>query len=363
MRDLLIVRHGEGLGRLDHYLDDVLVGIRQRHPDLWPRIRVHDTGSTTPSLDHVGAVYFAMGDPLERLYPACYAEAMKIVATARRMRTRILQKPEVLAAHSRGRTAQRLAAAGVRTPEVRTYESLEELRDLLDELALPVLLRAEYEHSQSGALVVRSEADARVAVRGEAPVPGAVATLLDTRHRRRSTPGPDPFRRWYHRYRAFVFGGRCIGGQLYFGPSPIVSSDSSIWEGIERRDRRLQDVFGAGRLNGLVKRAIRLDPWYRRALFEELSARARSLPDAAEFERAAAALDLDFVAFDCSRLADGKPIIWEANPYPYFQRLKAGPLGRERQLYDHVLEVQEAVIAFFRRSLRDPGPGPISKVG
>ena len=115
--------------------------------------------------------------------------------------------------------------------------------------------------------------------------------------------------------------------------------------------------MGTGHLNGLVKRALRLDPWYRGALLEELSTRACPVPDAAEFETAAAALDLDFVAFDYSLLADGKPIIWEANPYPFLQAPGAGPLARERQLHDHVLEVQEAVIAFFRRSLQDSDRG------
>ncbi len=356
MSDLLIVRHGEGLGRLDHYMGHVLAGIRVRHPDLWPRVRVHDTGSAAPSLDRIGAVFFALGDPLERLHPDCFEEAVTIAEAARAAGARILQEPTVLSAHGRGRTAERLEAAGIRTPVVHSYENLDELEDLLGELELPVLLRAEFEHAQSGTLAVCSDEEALAAVQGDAPVPGAVSRLVDTRHRRRSTPGPDPFLRWHHRYRAFVFGGRAVGGQLYFASSPIVSYGSSVWGRMEDRSLRLRETLGSGHLNGLAQRVVRLDPWYRRALHEDLAARDRPLPDPRLFERAAAALELDFVAFDYSRLPDGEAIIWEANPYPYFEGPNEGRMTRERQLTGHLLDVQEAIISFFRRSLGDPVP-------
>ena len=117
------------------------------------------------------------------------------------------------------------------------------------------------------------------------------------------------------------------------------------------------------------RRAARARPRKLRKLLQEMAARRCGAPEIflleQEFWResvanedvflqAAAALNLQFVAFDFSSLADGGVMLWEANPYPNIRPLASGAMAQPRQLSARATMHLEAFTDFFRKLLERP---------
>jgi len=328
----LIVRHGPGRGRLQPYIQQCFDTLLERDGVLRDGLAFHATGGTAPDLDGTRGILFLLADPLEELYPDCYAEAVSIARDAERRGIRLYNPPQVLAEHSKGRTAALLADAGIPCPRARPYRDRTELVRLLEDAEYPAILRADTDHAQIDARVLRDSGALADPASGPVPAPGVLSPLVDVRSGRKATGRPDPFRRWVHRYRAFVFGDICMPGHLHFSGSWVVGGHNVIWDLVDSRSRWVRDRLGAGRLNGLAQRLIRTDPWYRAGRAADIRFRREGPPDPELFVRAARALGYDFVAFDFGRLPDGRPIIFEANPYPFINSMPGGILWREREL-------------------------------
>jgi hypothetical protein len=338
----LVVRHGPGRGRLHPYIQQCFDTLREGDPVLRDRLVLHETGQPEPSLDRIQGILFLLADPLESLYPACFEEAAAIAERARRSGIPVYNPPEVLSDHSKSRTAILLAEAGIHCPPARTYGNHEELSQLLRAGEFPVILRADVDHAQVDACVLE-DADAATNLEGVAvPLPGVISAKVDVRTGRRPTGRPDPFRRWVHRYRAFVFGDVCMPGHLHFSSSWVVGH-RVIWDNIDERSRTIHKKYGPGRANGVLQRAIRADPWYRAGRAADISYRRQGPPDPELFVRAARVLGYDFVAFDFGRFPDGRPVIFEANPYPFINSMPGGILWRERELDEYTGRMYDAV--------------------
>ena len=103
---------------------------------------------------------------------------------------------------------------------------------------------------------------------------------------------------------------------------------------MELQDRSLKykNRFGPGRRNGLAQRWIRLNRDCRNALEAERKFLQRPVDHAETLCSAVASLGFDIASIDYAVDAYGKPILWEANPYPYIDPWPGGTLWRDRDL-------------------------------
>jgi hypothetical protein len=316
---------------------------------LRERLVLHETGRSEPSLDGVVGVLFLLADPLKTLYPECFEEASAIAERAQRSGIPVYNQPDLLEGHSKSRTADLLAKEGIPCPPADIYRDRAELTHILQTAELPVILRADVDHAQVDACVLE-DADA-VASLEAGPLPGVVSPKVDVRTGRKRSGRPDPFRRWVHRYRAFVFGDICMPGHLQFARSDVVGGHDVIWDIMDERSKSVRERLGPGHLNAAAQWLLRADPWYRAALAADKRYRGGEPPDPKLFVRAARVLDFDFVAFDFGRFPDGRPVIFEANPYPFINPMPGGILWHERQLDEYTLRMYGAIGKYLQSRL------------
>ncbi|MGH9198322.1 MAG: hypothetical protein ACRD1T_21635, partial [Acidimicrobiia bacterium] len=127
---VLIVRHGEGRGRgaNPNYMHRALDHLQLMRPDLHRRLVFHYTGNPSPSLAGTVAIVFWLKNPLRVGYPACYEEAVRIAEEARKESIPLINPPDALADFNKSRQGRLWRAAGIPTPEVERFETLESLR-------------------------------------------------------------------------------------------------------------------------------------------------------------------------------------------------------------------------------------------
>lgn len=339
----LIVRHGPGRGRLQPYIQQCFDSLCETNPMLRDRLAFYQTGEALPSLDGVTGVLFLLADPLDVLYPECFADASSIADRAEEMGIPLFNPPAVLAAHCKSRTAAVLEAHGIECPPTHGYRDLDELRRLLQTHELPVILRANSDHAQVDARILEEPRDVEGLEDGPIPYPGVLSPMVDVRSGRKRHGPWDPFHKWVHRYRAFVFGDICMAGHLHFSSSRVVGGHDVVWDLLDERSKRIRARLGSGHLNALAQRGIRMNPWYRAARAADVAFRLRGPSDPSLFVRAARALGYDFVAFDYGEYPDGRPVIFEANPYPFINSMPGGILWRERGLDEYTQRMYEAI--------------------
>lgn len=334
---VLVVRHGEGRGRLPGYLDAVFARLAATSPALRARLRFHATGAPPPPLDGVRAVVFLLADPLRERYPACYAEAGALAARARAAGARVLNPPEALSHSIKSVQAGRWRSAGVPTPDAVRFESREELTSHVARLGYPIVIRGDALHAQEGIRVCRSARELDAIPEGALRLPGAVSPLVDVRQGFRATAPRGPYARFFHKKRLLVLGDRIRTKHVFFATQPIVSSDSSLFQRAHRWPR-----------------LARLVPALRACVREDLAYWGHRQEHAELMRRALAALGLDFAAIDYSTLGDGGVVLWEANPYPFLPAEVDIMLGRWRRAAERVASYHDAVGQLFTDVLEAP---------
>lgn len=356
---ILLVRHGAGRGRIPGYWDEALEHLARHHPRLWRRVRLHRTGEPLPALDDVGAAVFWLGDPLEELYPRCFEEASEIDSRV----PRVVNPPDALSNTIKSRQASLWRDAGLPTPPSRRFRTRAELREILDRIRYPVLLRPDREHSASRLHLCRSREEALSVPDDRLTYPGTATRFVDVRRGYSSTLPQTLWARFHHKKRAFVFGETVVPGHLFFSSDPFVRAAGSTLE--VHSDARdlvrglLDDVPRWDRRLGLSRRLLRLVPigrTARRSVRREVhfTTSAPERPDL--MRKAARVLGLEFVALDYAVRADGRVVLWEANPYPSLTRWERGILPTRRRLRDRNGRLFEALAGFLGR-LVGPGSG------
>ena len=322
------MRHGPGRGRLPRYGEHLLEWVRAQRPDLAHRVRVHETGTGEASLDDVCAVFFWLGDPLEVNYPDCFREALAIEEEADRRPVKVLNRPTALAVYGKDVQASRFAAASIPAPPAMCIEGPADLTGCGDQLGFPLLVRGSRSFGHEGTRIVRNRREARSLPAGDLPDGAIVTPLLDVRREPAGSRRADLWGRYYHRKRALLIGDQCTAYSLYFGKSPVVGQDTSLYGEYHAWQKRLRPY---GRLG---KRALRLAHarlGIGQAVELETEFCTAPVEHADVFRRAGAALRLEFLAFDYASLPDGGIVIWEANPYPYIPSLSGNMLSHTRQ--------------------------------
>lgn len=300
--NLLIVIHGADRGRPIWVMEAMLAYARASRPEIASRLRVHETGTPRPSLDDVSTILFYLADPLEAFFPACYAEARALADEAKTRGIRILNDPDALSVTQKSRQTALWRAAGIRCAGSHAFASAEELRDLIERLAWPQILRDDAHHVQHNAIVCRSREDAMAAL----PLmsyPGVALDFIDTRDPATGGRRDPLYARYFHKKRSFVFGPIALNNHVFFSEHPIVGQGTSTFQAEMHWKRR------AMRSVGIRSREL------TQTLAEDFDYFAGAPEAPEQMVRATRVLGLAMAALDYSVAADGSLVFWEANPY------------------------------------------------
>jgi hypothetical protein len=319
---VLIVRHGPGRGRLQGYCDHVLGWIKRERPETYARIRLHETGSGAVSMEGVSGVFCWLADPLTR-YPECLKEALAIESEARESDIPVLNRPSVLASYGKVYQAERFADRGIPSPPACIIRDREDLDRCVADTGLPVVLRRDFSYAQQDISVVRSRRDLSSVTVGDGPRATVATPLLDTRGGAKRTI----WARRYHKKRVLLIGDRCVQDSLYFSRSPIVAQDSSLYQDFWNRRAWLRS---RGRLGRRAAHLLEKGGRLQEAVAEELRYLDSGLPDVTVFREVGRALDLQFLGIDYAQTPGERPVIWEANPYPFLPSAKQNLMKKRR---------------------------------
>jgi hypothetical protein len=345
---ILIVRHGPGRGREEQYLTPVLDYFRAHGSDLFARIQLHETGADAPpNLDGVRAILFWLGDPLRELYPDCHAEASMLAEAARERGIHLVNPPDALSNSIKTRQATLWREAGLLTPAHTRFTNRDELLEIAHDHVYPLLVKADQLHVQTGMHLCHSRADVEALRLEDLYLPGAVAEFIDTREGYRISKPNSPWARYFHKKRIIVFGDVLHPRHVFFAKVPIVGLKGSILtEYAKPRKRKKWRHF--------VPSGVRLalNPDHRACLAEDW-AYYQAEPEEPEMMRLASkTLGLDFMGIDYSTLADGRVVLWEANPYFWLPGPQTYILKKERHFdvrfhgfYDAFREFLETLLA------------------
>ena len=306
---ILIVRHGPGRGRNPGYLDAVLEYFEQQAPDFYSRIGLHATGSPKPpDLSNVRAVLFWLGDPLRESYPECFAEAQEIVADAQARGIRSLNRPEALSNTIKTRQSEIWKSAGILTPAHTEFQTREELLELGETHSYPLIVKGNQMHAQKGMHFCRSFEELERIPHAALRFPGAVAEFIETRAGYETARPGSVWSRYYHKKRTILFGDLVHPRHVFFSDHPVVGIKTSILKSYAFSRRK-------NHLGWIADWRLKRHPEHQQCLAEDYAFYSAP-PEAPEVMRLAArSLGLDVLGIDYSTLADGRVVLWEANPY------------------------------------------------
>jgi hypothetical protein len=326
---ILIVRHGKGRGRHRRYMQEALDHLRRHRPAVHQHLVFHATGEPFPALDGVGSVVFWLADPLRELYPACYEEAVRLAKEARARGIRLINPPEALSNSIKSTQARLWREAGIPTPTVERFEDYAALTSAVERLVFPMLVRGDERHAQRGACVFHTADDVFDADAEKLPWPCAVSPLVDVRTSYRHDTA---FAQLFHKKRLIVANGAIRTKHTFFSSDPIVSAATCIFG----QHMSWYKMGFSSNLSSLELKCIEHDLAYWRRVEEHRNVMLR----------ACNVLGFDIAAIDYSNLADGSPVLWEANPYFQLPKLREMMLPLYRKAIERVASYHEAICDF-----------------
>lgn len=310
-KPVLIVVHGPGRGRHTEFVYLLLEEILRARAELRGLIRIHRTGDPAPAIDRFSALVFLLGDPLEQ-YPECQAEALSLASAARRRGIRILNPPEALNNTSKSRQSGIWRRAGIPCAAAASAPDEPVLRDILERAFYPIIFRFDSGHTQQGMFAAGDKAFA-LSCLPKVRYPAVVLPFIDTRASWREQKPDSIMARYFHKKRSMVFPNAVFNNHIFFSPTAIVGDHSSTFR-----------IASDGEAPPDLDEMIAADIEYSFAP-----------PEQPELMQAAVrALGLDMAAIDYSTLADGRVVLWEANPYFALPHWTKAMLPEARRLKD-----------------------------
>jgi hypothetical protein len=319
-----------------------LVAIATRDRPWGARVRIYETGNAAPDLARARAVLFWLADPLRELYPACFEAASAIAATARARGARIVNAPDALSNTIKSIQAERWQSAGLPAAPARSFRTPPELEHVLAEATYPVIVRPDRLHTQRSTFYCADPGDARAIASVGELFPGVVLPFIDTRAGYSASRPGSVWARFFHKKRVLVLGDDVIPNHIFFSADPICGVKRSTFARYMGRGRRWSAL---ARIRPTDRAVLALDNAFWRGLAEHADL----------MRRATRALELDMAAIDYSTMADGRVILWEANPYFELPRPADGVMPRERRLEQRIGGFHRA-IGRFLGSLLDEVP-------
>ena len=271
-RPFLIVRETPAPGR-PHPYDVILEWVAENFPGHLPLFRLaslpHPLGDAAVSL-HVPW----LRDPVEGWSMEVFEQAARLAAECDARGIPVINRVDRLINATKLRGAELMANTGVRVPKMAAIASVEEFRDTLYRIPLPIIVREDWGHQ--GELLRADTLEEARSLPLDRFVRPIVVELIDVR---------DPKDGYFRKYRYFAIGDRGISSHLQISRQWITRGEARV-EGDNAR-------------------------------FEELDYIGRADPNHAALQRAREALGLDYVAFDYSYDPEGRVVVWEGNPYPF----------------------------------------------
>lgn len=305
---------------------------QRRRPDVFRRLVFHATGEAAPTFDGVGCVVFWLADPLREWYPACYDEAVRLAREARSRGLRVINPPEVLSQSIKSTQARLWREAGIATPQVERFDDFVALTTAVQRLTFPILVRGDEHHAQLGARVFMS-ADELVSANSERmPWPCAVSPFIDVRTSYRRAGGSSECAQLFHKKRLIVANGSIRTKHTFFSNNPIVSAKTCIFS----QHSWWCKTGLSPSLSALELQCVEHDLAYWRQVQEHRDIMLS----------ACNVLGYDIVAIDYSNLADGSPILWEANPFFQLPSLSEMMLPSQRNARERVTSYHDAIGEF-----------------
>ncbi len=266
----LIVRHQKYQRR---FFDVILKWTAANFPALRAHFDVrelpHQVDDWTPYALHVPWLQ----DPVEQWSTETYDQAAELARQCDQRGIPVLNRVDRLGNAVKSRGAEIMRAVGVHTPRMAPILDRQEFTRTLLGLQLPLFVREDWGHSRN-VFRVDAPADVERVPRETFERPVAIE-IVDVR---------DPRDGLYRKYRYFAAGSVGVSHHLQISEDWITRGE-----------------------NRVITPATR---------DEELRYLAQPDPHHELFQRARQALQLDMVAFDYGYAADGRMIVWEANPFP-----------------------------------------------
>ena len=307
--------------------------IQTRWPEIGNRFSFWNTGSPQPGLDDVAAVLFLLQDPLRETHPKCFEEAVTLATRARERGARIVNDPESLSNTIKTTQSRIWREAGLPTPPCVSFNSIDELHAAAAEFSSPMIIKSDTQHSQKRTLVLEDLEQIRRTPTEELPLPGSLSPFVDTRVGFRKLDPSSPYATHFHKKRVMVFGDHVRNNHVFFSDQPIVGCMSSTF----RHFRSINPIVRAIG-NARCRTHVQWDLRYHDSECE----------DAALFAKAAKVLGVEFCGIDYSSHADGRIVLWEANPFFSLHRWPIQILTRSRKLKERIPHFHETAALFFR---------------
>jgi len=211
-------------------------------------------------------------DPVEQWCQRTYGQVMNLTAECDLQNVPVVNRPERLARAGKCSGADLMGKSGLRTPRVVRIDDLDKL-DALG-FSFPLFIREDCGH---GGEMIRADTPAQARAiplrRFKKPVAIEIIDL------------PGPHDGFYRKYRYVTAGDFGVPHHLQVSTQWITRGENRVVNEITRA--------------------------------QELAYIEAPCPHHDAFQRARQALGLDFVAFDYSLDREERPVVWEANPYPY----------------------------------------------
>jgi hypothetical protein len=261
------------------FYDIVLDWLALHFPQIRARFELHTLPFPVRDWDRYALHIPWLQDPVEAWSPGAFRMANRLAARCDAHGVPIVNRVERLANTGKAEGARRIATAGLRTPQTARITDPQEFHETRSGIPLPLFVREEFLH---GGPMVRADTDDEVRAIDLTRFRWPLAVeLIDVR-------SPDEL---YRKYRYVVAGDVGVSLSTHVSPGWVTKGES------------LKQVYTD---------ALR---------DEDIEYISRPEPNHGRFVAARTALELDFIAFDYGIDANGEPVVWEANPYPFIHLL------------------------------------------
>ena len=257
-----------------HFYEVILRWVYDNFPQYYPMFRIRYLPCSVPRHRNVVLHIPWLQDPVQRWSKRRYRQANRLADQCDERGIAIINRVDRLLNASKSVGAQRIAEAGLRTPRTVPIADVDEFRETMLGIDLPLFVRDDWRHGgQMLRADTREEVHRLPVDRFERPV---AVELIEI---------PDRKDGFYRKYRYVAAGEFGVSHHLQISQEWITRGDN----------REKTDVSRA----------------------DELAYIARPDPNHSALQRARLALELDFLAFDYGYDQNGQIVVWEANPYPY----------------------------------------------
>ena len=305
----LMLRHA---GKTPNFYDIVLQWVEENVPELRRLFELRLLPCWVGDWSRYALLVPWLQDPVEAWSRPAYARALRLSTACDRRGIPVINRVERLRNATKAEGARRISAVGLRTPAMRVIDDAREFRETGAKLALPLFVREDAGHG--GALLRADTEDELRALPVERFRRPVAVELIDLK---------DPRDGLYRKFR-YVVAGRV--GLPHHMPA------TETWV-----------TRGEIRFHSAATRS------------EEEAYIGEPNPHHDLFQRARRALGLDLVAFDYGLDRRGKPIVWEANPFPHFHM----PQNRLAYLAPAMHRTLAAMVHLYLERAGLPIPAPL----